>query len=65
MSNQLYIPSHFPSLQLGLFPEQAPLGPHLHTPVAVSQLSVLPEQPESSVHLAVLKNIYIIIWKMW
>ena len=39
-------------MQIGLSPEQASLGPHLHTPVALSQLSVAPEQPKSSVHLA-------------
>ena len=50
VSNQVYIPWHFPPLQLGVFPEQASLVPHLHISVVVSQVSVAPEQPESSVH---------------
>ena len=52
-SSQVYIPWHFPSLQLGVLPEQASLFPHLHTPVVVSQVSVAPEQPESFVHLSI------------
>ena len=53
VSSHVYIRWHFPALQLGVFPEQASLVPHLHTPVVVSQVSVAPEQPECSVHLSI------------
>ena len=52
-SSHLNLPSQFPPLHKGEFPEQASLGPHLHTPVLISQLSVVPEQSESPVHGAI------------
>ena len=50
MSNHVYVPSQAPLLHVGVVPEQASRVPHLHTPAAVSQVSVVPEQPVLSVH---------------
>ena len=59
MSCYVYIPWQLPPLHEGVSPEQASLVPHLHTPVAVSQLSEAPEQPAFSVHFAIVIKVKI------
>ena len=51
MSRHLYVPWQVPALHAGVTPEQAALGPHLHTPF--SHVSVLPVQSGLSVHSAI------------
>ena len=56
MSSLFYVPSQVPLLHEGVAPEQGSAVPHLHDPAVVSQVSVAPEHPESSVHSAIEKK---------